>query len=132
MSAPGLVPLLYWTPESSSGASSSRVSSSASSSGASSSSEALSRVADASGAADGAGAGAVCDPGQPTVAKAKRNRAPTRFHYRNLDVTTLKILAQLWRPELEQGFVKSGAHLALDDIRESIAELRYFRETFLK
>jgi oligoribonuclease len=53
------------------------------------------------------------------------------FHYRNLDVSTLKILAQRWRPELEQGFVKSGAHLALDDIRESIAELRYYRETLL-
>jgi len=54
------------------------------------------------------------------------------FHYRNLDVSTLKILAQRWRPELEQGFVKTGAHLALDDIRESIAELRYYRETLLK
>jgi oligoribonuclease len=54
------------------------------------------------------------------------------FHYRNLDVSTLKILAQRWRPELEKGFLKTGTHLALDDIRESIAELRYYRETFLK
>ena len=54
------------------------------------------------------------------------------FHYRNLDVSTLKILAQRWRPELEQGFVKTGAHLALDDIRESIDELRYYRKTLLK
>lgn len=54
------------------------------------------------------------------------------FHYRNLDVSTLKILAQRWRPELEQGFVKTGTHLALDDIRESIAELRYYRETLFK
>ena len=53
------------------------------------------------------------------------------FHYRNLDVTTLKILAQLWRPELEAGFTKTGRHLALDDIRESIGELRYYREHFL-
>jgi oligoribonuclease len=54
------------------------------------------------------------------------------FHYRNLDVTTLKILMQRWRPELEAGFVKTGTHLALDDIRESINELRYYREHFLK
>ena len=54
------------------------------------------------------------------------------FHYRNLDVSTLKILAQRWRPELEQGFVKTGTHLALDDIRESIAELRYYRKTLFK
>jgi oligoribonuclease len=54
------------------------------------------------------------------------------FHYRNLDVTTLKILMQRWRPELESGLIKSGTHLALDDIRESIEELRYYREHFLK
>ena len=53
------------------------------------------------------------------------------FHYRNLDVSTLKILMQRWRPELEAGFTKTGTHLALDDIRESIAELRYYREHFL-
>ena len=54
------------------------------------------------------------------------------FHYRNLDVTTLKILMQRWRPELDAGLVKTGTHLALDDIRESIKELRYYREHFLK
>ncbi len=56
----------------------------------------------------------------------------TFFHYRNLDVSTVKILMQRWRPELESGFTKSGAHLALDDIRESIEELRYYREHFLR
>jgi len=56
----------------------------------------------------------------------------TYFNYRNLDVSSLKILMQRWRPDLEPGFVKAGAHLALDDIRESIAELRYYREHFLR
>ena len=54
------------------------------------------------------------------------------FHYRNLDVSTLKILMQRWRPDLEAGFSKAGTHLALDDIRESIEELRYYREHFLQ
>jgi len=54
------------------------------------------------------------------------------FHYRNLDVSTLKILAGLWAPQLKDGFQKQGTHQALDDIRESIAELRYYREHFLK
>ena len=54
------------------------------------------------------------------------------FHYRNLDVSSVKILMQRWRPELEAGLTKSGAHLALDDIRESIEELRYYREHFLR
>ncbi len=53
------------------------------------------------------------------------------FHYRNLDVSTLKELAQRWKPELLKGFVKKGAHLALDDILESIEELRYYREHFI-
>ncbi len=53
------------------------------------------------------------------------------FHYRNLDVSTLKILMQLWRPELASGFSKSATHLALDDIRESIEEMRYYREHFI-
>ena len=53
------------------------------------------------------------------------------FHYRNLDVSTLKILMQRWRPDLNAGFTKAGAHLALDDIRESIAEMRYYRDHFL-
>lgn len=50
------------------------------------------------------------------------------FHYRNLDVSTLKELARLWKHELIGGFVKKGAHLALDDILESIEELKYYRE----
>lgn len=54
------------------------------------------------------------------------------FHYRNLDVSTLKILVQRWRPELVNGFNKSNTHLALDDIRESIEELRYYREKFIQ
>jgi oligoribonuclease len=54
------------------------------------------------------------------------------FHYRNLDVSTVKILMQRWRPELESGFTKAGTHLALDDIRESINEMCYYREHFLK
>jgi len=54
------------------------------------------------------------------------------FHYRNLDVSTLKILMQRWRPDLEAGVTKTSAHLALDDIRESIEEMRYYRDHFLK
>lgn len=53
------------------------------------------------------------------------------FHYRYLDVSTLKELAQRWKPEILDGFVKQGTHLALDDIRDSIAELAYYRENFL-
>lgn len=54
------------------------------------------------------------------------------FHYRNLDVSTLKILADLWAPAVKNSFHKKGSHQALDDIRESIAELRHYREHFLK
>ena len=54
------------------------------------------------------------------------------FHYRNLDVSTLKELAKRWRPELAKGVKKQGAHLALDDIRDSIAELAHYREHFLR
>ena len=54
------------------------------------------------------------------------------FHYRNLDVSTLKILAERWAPQIKEGFQKKGAHQALDDIRESIAELQYYREHFIK
>ncbi len=54
------------------------------------------------------------------------------FHYRNLDVSTLKELARRWRPDIYSSFKKSGAHLALDDIRESIDELRHYREHFLR
>jgi oligoribonuclease len=54
------------------------------------------------------------------------------FHYRNLDVSTLKELAARWRPELKDGFKKANSHTALADIQESIAELRYYREHFIK
>lgn len=53
------------------------------------------------------------------------------FHYRNLDVSTLKILAQNWAPALLQNLKKTPAHLALQDIKDSIAELKYYRENFL-
>lgn len=54
------------------------------------------------------------------------------FHYRNLDVSTLKELAIRWSPEVAQGFSKDSKHEALADIRESIAELKYFRERFIR
>jgi oligoribonuclease len=54
------------------------------------------------------------------------------FHYRNLDVSTVKELARRWRPELLAGFNKNGSHQALDDIRDSVAELQYYREHFFK
>lgn len=54
------------------------------------------------------------------------------FHYRNLDVSTLKELAARWQPTLAEGFTKGGAHLAMDDVRESIKELQYYREHFIK
>ncbi|PTU74102.1 oligoribonuclease [Pseudomonas mangrovi] len=54
------------------------------------------------------------------------------FHYRNLDVSTLKELASRWAPAVRDSFVKTGTHQAMDDIRESIAELRHYREHFLR
>jgi oligoribonuclease len=54
------------------------------------------------------------------------------FHYRNLDVSTLKELARRWKPALLAGMTKHGKHEALADIHESIAELKYYREHFLK
>ena len=54
------------------------------------------------------------------------------FHYRNLDVSTLKELAKRWRPDIAKGVSKKGAHLALDDIRDSIAELEHYRAHFLR
>ena len=53
------------------------------------------------------------------------------FHYRNLDVSTLKILAQLWAPKVAAGFGKESTHRALADIRDSIAELLWYRERLL-
>jgi oligoribonuclease len=54
------------------------------------------------------------------------------FHYRNLDVSTLKELCRRWKPELASGFKKAQKHTALADIIESIEELRYYREHFIK
>ncbi len=54
------------------------------------------------------------------------------FHYRNLDVSTLKILAQRWAPGVAEAFHKEAKHQALDDIHESIGELRHYRTTLLK
>ena len=50
------------------------------------------------------------------------------FHYRNLDVSSIKELAKRWAPQIMSGFQKSGAHLAMSDIRDSIAELRHYRQ----
>ena len=54
------------------------------------------------------------------------------FHYRSLDVSTIKELIRRWRPDLEGGFSKKGNHLAMDDIYDSIAELAYYREVFIQ
>lgn len=54
------------------------------------------------------------------------------FHYRNVDVSTIKELTSRWRPDIAKGFKKKGVHLALDDIIESIEELKYYRETVFK
>jgi oligoribonuclease len=54
------------------------------------------------------------------------------FHYRNLDVSTLKELCKRWKPELAKGLKKHGRHEALADIYESIDELKYYRDNFLK
>lgn len=54
------------------------------------------------------------------------------FHYRNLDVSSFKILAQRWAPAVAESFKKQSAHRAMDDIRESIAELRHYRDHLLR
>ena len=59
-------------------------------------------------------------------------RLEAYFHYRNLDVSTLKELARRWKPDLLAGFRKAQAHTALADIEESIQELAYYREHFLR
>jgi oligoribonuclease len=59
-------------------------------------------------------------------------RLEAYFHYRNLDVSTLKELVKRWKPELAKGLTKHGKHQALADIYESIEELKYYREHFLK
>ena len=58
-------------------------------------------------------------------------RLEAYFHYRNLDVSTLKELAKRWKPDILAGFKKAQAHTALADIQESIDELAYYREHFL-
>jgi len=55
----------------------------------------------------------------------------SHFHYRNLDVSTLKELVRRWKPELAKGFTKEGKHEALADILESIEELKYYRKTVM-
>lgn len=50
------------------------------------------------------------------------------FHYRNLDVSSVKELSRRWTPELYQAFTKQSSHLAMDDVRDSIRELRYYRD----
>ncbi len=59
-------------------------------------------------------------------------RLEAYFHYRNLDVSTLKELARRWAPQVYAGVQKASRHLALDDIRDSIAELQHYRMHFLK
>lgn len=59
-------------------------------------------------------------------------RLEAYFHYRSLDVSTLKILAQRWAPHVAEAVKKSSRHLALDDIKESIAELRHYRTHLLQ
>jgi oligoribonuclease len=54
------------------------------------------------------------------------------FHYRNLDVSTLKELAKRWKPRIMEGFKKANDHTALADIRESIQEMKYYREHFIR
>ncbi|MGQ0529008.1 MAG: oligoribonuclease [Panacagrimonas sp.] len=54
------------------------------------------------------------------------------FHYRNLDVSTVKELCKRWAPEVARGFTKESAHLAMDDIRDSVAELQFYRAHFIK
>ncbi len=54
------------------------------------------------------------------------------FHYRHLDVSTVKELAKIWAPEVFKGINKTGRHLAMDDIKESIEELTYYRDHFFK
>ena len=53
------------------------------------------------------------------------------FHYRNLDVSSVNELVRRWKPEILKGLVKQGAHQAMEDIRDSVAELEYYREHFI-
>ena len=53
------------------------------------------------------------------------------FHYRNLDVSSVKELVRRWKPEILEGLVKKGTHIAMDDIKDSVIELVYYREHFI-
>jgi oligoribonuclease len=53
------------------------------------------------------------------------------FHYRNLDISSIKELVQRWRPDLVKGFTKKSSHRALDDVYDTIAEIKYYREYFI-
>ena len=53
------------------------------------------------------------------------------FHYRNLDVSSVKELVRRWKPEILNGLVKQGTHQAMEDIKDSVAELQYYREHFI-
>jgi oligoribonuclease len=53
------------------------------------------------------------------------------FHYRNLDVSSIKELVRRWKPQILEGLVKQGAHQAMDDIKDSVNELKYYREHFI-
>jgi oligoribonuclease len=53
------------------------------------------------------------------------------FHYRNLDVSSIKELVRRWKPEILEGLVKKGTHIAMDDIKDSVIELVYYREHFI-
>ncbi|MEQ1636071.1 MAG: oligoribonuclease [Methylococcales bacterium] len=59
-------------------------------------------------------------------------RLEAYFHYRSIDVSTLKELAARWAPAVKDGFKKQSTHVALDDIKESIEELQYYREHFIR
>jgi len=59
-------------------------------------------------------------------------RLEAYFHYRNLDVSSLKILAQRWAPQVAESFSKESAHLAFEDVKDSIAELRHYRDHLLR
>ena len=58
--------------------------------------------------------------------------AESYFHYRNIDVSTLKELAKRWKPDIVKNFVKNSKHEALADIIESVQEMRYYREHFIQ
>ena len=54
------------------------------------------------------------------------------FHYRNLDVSSVKEIARRWKPEVLAGVSKNGKHIAMDDIKDSVAELSHYRDVFFK